>query len=87
MSEMIERVAKAIAGVIDSAMPNVYVHTLDYKAAARAAIQAMREPTEQMVDAVYRQEDPGFCDEPGTPTAPDDVWRQMIDEALERVDV
>jgi len=42
----------------------------------------MREPTDAMAAAVYDQAEPGFADEPGNPTAPDDAWRQMIDEAL-----
>ena len=49
---------------------------------ARDVIAAMREPTDAMAAAVYDQAEPGFADEPGNPTAPDDAWRQMIDEAL-----
>lgn len=43
MSEMIERVARAIQGCDSSAGAT-------YEQAARAAIEAMREPTDAMVD-------------------------------------
>jgi hypothetical protein len=85
MSGMVERVARAIcrAGICG---PRSHLDQQEnenwrsFKIEARAAISAMREPTQAMVDAVYI--DPGFCDEPGVPSPPDDVWRQMIDEAL-----
>jgi len=47
-----------------------------YLAMARAAIDAMREPTEAMVNAGY---DVGYSPDP-LPT--DEVWRAMIDAAL-----
>lgn len=88
MSEMVERVARALD-------PEAFGHDFPVMAAkhyevrrsismkrARAAIEAMREPTEAMVKAVYDQADPGFCDEPGESTSPRDAWQQMIDEAL-----
>ena len=66
MSEMIERVAKAILKEQQtnrSAFP-------DSRDIARAAIEAMREPTSAMAKAAYRDD------------APQVVWRDMIDEAL-----
>lgn len=77
MSEMVERVAKAIwdsplfFGLItDEKRRDGSWH--DCTALARAAIEAMREPTDEMVlaseaiDAVY----------------PSEHWRAMIDAAL-----
>lgn len=82
MSEMVERVAKAIyvseigsdAGWDDTRV--VKARHL-WLAKARAAIGAMREPTELMVKSGYREDSEGANDED---TA--DQWRRMIDEAL-----
>ena len=69
MSEMIERVAKAI----EDADANGF-SKLPYWACARAAIEAMREPTEAMADAgtteTNSEEDAIEC------------WNAMIAEAL-----
>jgi len=79
MSEMVERSVRAACNV----SPEFQRWGGDEQTElVSAVIQAMREPTEAMIETVYDQSDPGFCDEPGMPTAPDDVWRQMIDEAL-----
>ena len=61
MSEMVERVARAIAAAnrandwdkIDEndVCDRGYLLRRDYLALARAAIEAMREPTEQMIEA------------------------------------
>lgn len=67
MSKMIERVADAIAKVEASPRRTWHVDQ------ARAAIEAMREPTLEMINAA-RWED-------GTHTA-GVVWMEMIDEAL-----
>lgn len=76
MSEMIERVARAMAALItepgqhpDSQMP----HCL---ALARAAIEAMREPTEAML---------AWGEQWGLPSDPMGLkrWQEMIDAALE----
>lgn len=64
MSEMIDRVAGAIMGASHS----------DYRIMARAAIAAMREPTEVMLRAFYG-------DMPVESRLGDD-WRDMIDAAL-----
>lgn len=69
MSEMIERVAKAIAETVR----NDGMVTYD---SARAAIEAMRDPTDEMASAFAAS-----CDEHGMV-----MWksgyRAMIDEAL-----
>ncbi len=62
MSDMIERVAKAICGPEDPCRLDL----------ARAAIEAMREPTDAMC---------GAWDVGDTPEAKP-CWQAMIDEAL-----
>ena len=68
MSEMIERVARAI-GVPEQ---NGLVCEWSLKA-ARAAVEAMREATQTMTVAASMQ--------PGQQSYAD-IWRTMIDEAL-----
>lgn len=71
---MVERVAKAIGMTIPNRSDATYV-TPYTMLAARAAIEAMREPTFAMVEAPATLEiDPGTAD---------DVWRAMIVKALE----
>lgn len=55
MEEMIERVAKALKAVPirDLTDPGGELDQLRLREAARAAIEAMREPTEAMKDAGY----------------------------------
>lgn len=75
MSEMIERVAKAIR----------LRDTTDEFAMARAAVEAMREPTKAMIIAGCENNptcwnentDDGFAAD-----VANDVYRAMIDEAL-----
>jgi len=66
--DMIERVARAIyaAECWDTAAPGFYQH------AARAAIEAMREPTEVMLDAAMQF---ASCDLKSE-------WQAMIEAAL-----
>jgi hypothetical protein len=71
MSEMVERVAKAMA-LADGG--NAYWKP--YMREARAAIEAMREPTDNM-KFVASNTSLGFS--PGDVA---DGWRLMIDEAL-----
>lgn len=76
MSEMVERVADALAGKSRIETTRTYWLTM-----ARAAIAAMREPTEAMSSVQY------YADfgEKGLQLSPDDqsgIWRAMIDEAL-----
>lgn len=69
MSEMIERVALAISGSNDPA--NILTIHRDR---AKAAIEAMREPTKAMVSAGYDEADGSHLWR--------EVWKAMIDEAL-----
>ena len=73
--DMIERVARALADAERDRRPSMaepFAETL-----ARAALAAMREPTDAMVDAAWtswedREGSKGFVG----------VWQAMIDEAL-----
>lgn len=49
MSEMVEKVASAIAGAADEGEFQIFAK--DARAMARAAIAAMREPSKEMVQA------------------------------------
>ena len=70
MSEMVERVAKALAREYDRdpETDNVGLGTQLSTAMARAAIAAMREPTEAMLYAGWQEDS--------------SIWRAMIDAAL-----
>ncbi len=68
MSEMVERVARAMLEDSD------FKHWIDWESAARAAISAMREPTDAMVSAGLKLVDWNL--------GADDAWRAMIDAAL-----
>lgn len=71
MSEMVERVAAAIERANDSA-PSFGMKVSDIiKLMARAAIEAMREPTKDMLAAV-KMPDQQLVED----------WQAMIDEAL-----
>lgn len=67
MTDMIERVAMALVGH-DRTMPLSVA-----RGYARAAILAMRDPPEAMLDAGWAR-DPGYMS--------DDAWNAAIDEAL-----
>jgi hypothetical protein len=69
MSEMVERVAQALA----DAEYRSYDGDANHYEMARAAIAAMREPTDDMICAA-KDEDMAWN--------VGDVWRAMIDEAL-----
>lgn len=90
--EMTERVARALFVAEqpkgESFNDFRWEHTAaNYRLLARAALQAMREPTERMVDAVDVE---GGVDAGGTNNATyyvgaaeaKQVWHQMLDEAL-----
>tara|TARA_S200002703_G_scaffold73209_1_gene63191 strand:+ start:878 stop:1099 length:222 start_codon:yes stop_codon:yes gene_type:complete len=70
---MIERVALAFTGIHITTASGSVVDEVDV---ARAAIEAMREPTEEMIEAAHTR----LAGEPedGVP----DVYRAMINEAL-----
>ena len=87
MSEMVERVARAIADAVYDAIKAALFETREnyvdqnwpkFATDARAAIAAMREPTEAMAARGYDMYDPEHDSGPG----PDEFWRAMIDEAL-----
>ena len=76
--DMVEKVAKAMAendsGPMDSALFAIHWREFGegYIDSARAAIAAMREPSEEMIN-----EAADLC------ASPQDVWENMIDAALE----
>jgi len=67
--EMIERVAKAIA---EAPLKQSDTIDQDYATMARAALEAMREPTEAIRQIKTMSISYGA----------EDIWRTMIDEAL-----
>jgi hypothetical protein len=74
MSEMIERVARALCkadGVDRCIYPDC---GCPHEYRARAAIEALREPTPAMIEAGIQCGD-GYGSQPGT-------WQAMIDQAL-----
>lgn len=82
MSEMIERVAKAIESARFAQMHDeaLGLNNLDI---ARAAIEVMREPTKGTVETVYEtcHKVKGATDDSNVDFLPD-AWRAMIDAAL-----
>jgi hypothetical protein len=79
--DMVERVRDAIL----SRVPAGYGMTSDEASEyARAAIEAMSEPTAAMVDAVFDRELDIYWSykADGRPGGPKDVWSVMIDAAL-----
>ena len=81
MSEsMVERVARAICETSD---PGGVVDWHEWVDEARAAISAMREPTQAMLDAADLAEKAHLAagGDPETCADHADVWRAMIDEA------
>lgn len=82
MSEMIERVARAIVRRRMGASASMDDRWKDWTGEAEAAIAAMREPTEAMLGTV---EDPGdFADGNGalSSSAARSIWQIMVEEAL-----
>lgn len=79
MTTMIERVARALVaatpgtGSVDEHMdPSKGVRDSVWFPLARAAIEAMREPTESQLRAAWNKVDSNI----------DDFWRAMIDASL-----
>lgn len=60
--------------------------TFDLLAIVRTVLQAIREPSEAMVEVVGNLEPKAgwWPDEPGQRNSPDEIWRAMIDAALEQ---
>ena len=70
-SKMVERMAKA--------MIEADIETFGYEAGARAALEALRAPEEDMIDAGSKVANPH-----GKPAVDAlHVWQSMIDKALE----
>lgn len=82
MSDIVGRVARAIGGI--PVMCGTYgMSGQDAVALARAAIEAMREPTEDMVGACYTDVALASGKWPGSLNyRPDFIWQTMIDAAL-----
>lgn len=81
MSEMIERVAKAIYDSHEFKKGWEHPDTKRLwhefmRAEARAAIEAMREPTDEMLEASH------YGEAPREPNSHYEVWKYMIDTAL-----
>ena len=74
MNEMVERVARALHAMHGTKSPFKPYADL-YRDQARTAIEAMREPTDEMLEALNN------C---GGDT--DAIWTAMIDAALGKVD-
>lgn len=74
MNEMVERVALKICEALGDWNP-VPMNKMAYEDAARAAISAMREPTDAMCDTLY---DFG----PSAYMEPEEVMAALIDAAL-----
>jgi hypothetical protein len=74
MSEIIDRVADAIKAAINDGAKSDF-GTATFPELARAAIAAMREPTEAMIQ---RAREERYLDEPH------DTWQSMIDAALDK---
>lgn len=86
MSEMVDRVARAIFVAMGGHADEWLMYDDDvrdeYRAPARAAVEAMREPTEDMLDVGY--ENNGFIIYQLGPQrfGAGDAYRSMIDTAL-----
>ena len=82
MSEtMVERVARAICRATHPDMP--WDRVIEFYPQARAAIAAMREPTEAMLDEAERWT--FYCEECKESTIHRDrVWAAMIEAALKQ---
>ena len=72
MSEMIERVAKAIDKTSQERGHRIPATAMRHLAVA--AIEAMREPTDAMINAPSGEE------------YYETIWKEMIDAALDKVD-
>lgn len=78
MSEMVERVAKVVAEHFDYDLDHLPKTLRDeWLQAARTAIEAMREPTEDMLHPLY-----GSAHGPGPYIEAKALWQDMIDGAL-----
>lgn len=76
MTSKIEEVARAIGGDVWESCSDRMKE--QFRAQARAAIEAMKEPTEAMSKAAYEADGTSMM----LAIAYEDVWREMIDAAL-----
>jgi hypothetical protein len=85
MTDMIERVAKAVknCGVFPLGDMREYLSPEDAITIARAAVEAMREPTDEMNDAGADKCDGGCAEESCQCGFMGKIWTAMIDAALE----
>lgn len=81
-NEIVERAARElhrahyeIGRAIAPPYPTDRFEVLRWELMARAAIAALREPTEAMISE-------GYCEAGGTDADPEKVWKFMIDQAL-----
>jgi hypothetical protein len=80
MSEMVERAALAMAHRKDwNDFPQESAWA--WRHAARTAIEALREPTEAMIEAAEKWDSP-YEGESGIPADAETHWQAMIDAAL-----
>lgn len=77
---MVERAALAIKAKVPLGYGMTDVEASEY---ARAVIEAMREPTEAMIKPTYDLDVYWGYYADGRPGGPDDVWRAMLDAALQ----
>lgn len=91
MVTMIERVARRLCEANNTIWggprgeddPDFMLVKLRYMHQARVAIEAMREPTEAMVEAVAKaEEEQGYCKSAYESMSAEDAWPIMIDAAL-----
>lgn len=82
----LERIAKAIEDAGEAwVIKNGFVTLADVPPLvyARAAIEAMREPSEAVINAGRLVPgSPGFCDEPGEPPDAEEVFEAMVEAIL-----
>ena len=81
MSEMVERVARAILDNVPTISERGAYDPADLQRCARAAIEAMREPTQAMVRTLYESHGKLWADCESAV-----VWHAMIDAALNKTE-
>jgi hypothetical protein len=78
---MLQRVGAAILLAQSQWNPKTAKEPLE-RVIARAAFEAMREPTEAMLDSGGDTGSPSYGEQPGHPGMPSEVWDAMIRAAL-----
>ena len=80
MADMVERVARAMAENAGFAWENCAQS--QWRSDARAAIEAMKEPTDEMADRAYACATTDLASKDDFKSHYRDVWQSMIDAAL-----